>query len=127
MTMSMTKEQRTPGPDHPITITPTGQRVVVTAGDRVIARTDDALTLQEANYPPVQYVPIDDVDHGVLRPSDLQTYCPYKGDASYYAVSTPDGDLEDVIWTYQHPYDAVAEIEGHVAFYANRVAVDVGG
>ena len=68
--MSMTKEQLTPGPDHPITIEPTGQRVTVTAGDQVIARSDNALTLREASYPPVQYVPIDDVDRGALRPTD---------------------------------------------------------
>ncbi len=124
--MSMTKEQLTPGPDHPITIEPTCQRVTVTAGDRVIARTDNALTLREASYPPVQYVPIDDVDRSALRPSDHETYCPYKGDASYFTVNTPEGELENVIWTYEQPYEAVAEIDGHVAFYANRVDVAVG-
>ena len=124
--MSMTKEQLTPGPDHPITIEPTGQRVTVTAGDQVIARSDNALTLREASYPPVQYVPIDDVDRGALRPTDHETYCPYKGDASYFTVTTPDGEIENLIWTYEQPYDAVAEIQGHVAFYANRVDVAVG-
>ena len=124
--MSMTKEQLTPGPDHPITIEPTGQRVTVTAGDQVIARSDNALTLREASYPPVQYVPIDDVDRCALRPTDHETYCPYKGDASYFTVTTPDGELENLIWTYEQPYDAVAEIQGHVAFYANRVDVAVG-
>ena len=93
--MSMTKEQLTPGPDHPITIEPTGQPVTVTAGDQVIARTDNALTLREASYPPIQYVPIDDVDRSALRPSDHETYCPYKGDASYFTVTTPDGELEN--------------------------------
>jgi uncharacterized protein (DUF427 family) len=125
--MSMTKEQLTPGPDHPITIEPTGQPVTVTAGDQVIARTDNSLTLREASYPPIQYVPIDDVDRSALRPSDHETYCPYKGDASYFTVTTPDGELENVIWTYEQPYEAVAEIGGHVAFYANRVDVAVGG
>lgn len=124
--MSMTKEQLTPGPDHPITIEPTGQPVTVTAGDQVIARTDNALTLREASYPPIQYVPIDDVDRSALRPSDHETYCPYKGDASYFTVTTPYGELENVIWTYEQPYQAVAEIGGHVAFYANRVDVAVG-
>jgi uncharacterized protein (DUF427 family) len=124
--MSMTKEQLTSGPDHPITIEPTGERVTVTAGDQVIARTDNALTLREASYPPIQYVPIDDVDRSALRPSAHETYCPYKGDASYFTVNTPDGELENVIWTYEQPYEAVAEIGGHVAFYANRVDVAVG-
>ena len=117
----MEKQIRIPGPDHPITIAPTGERVVVRAGGEVIAETDDALTLQEAGYAPVQYIPLTDVDASVLRRSDHQTYCPYKGDASYYTVVTPDGELENVVWTYEEPYDAVREIAGRVAFYANRV------
>ena len=124
--MSMTKEHLTPGPDHPITIEPTAQQVTVTAGNQVIARSDNALTLREASYPPVQYVPIDDVDRSALRPTDHETYCPYKGDASYFTVTTPDGELENAIWTYEQPYDAVADIRGHVAFYANRVDIAVG-
>ena len=124
--MSMTKEQLTPGPDHPITIEPTGEQVTVTSGGQVIARSDRALTLREASYPPVQYVPIDDVDRSALRPTDHETYCPYKGDASYFTVTTPDGELENAIWTYEQPYDAVADIRGHVAFYANRVDIAVG-
>jgi uncharacterized protein (DUF427 family) len=124
--MSSTKPRLTPGPDHPITIAPTGQRVVVRAGGRVIAYTDRALTLEEANYGPVQYLPLDAVDAGVLRRTDHETYCPYKGDASYYTVTTPEGDLENVIWTYQQPFEAVAEVAGHVAFYADRVEITVG-
>jgi uncharacterized protein (DUF427 family) len=124
--MSITKEQRTPGPDHPVTIEPAGRRVVVSAGGRVIARSDRALTLREATYPPVQYVPIEDVDSVALRPSDHATYCPYKGDASYYTVTTDDAELDNVVWTYKRPFDAVAEIAGHVAFYADRVDIEVG-
>ena len=122
----MSRTPRIPGPEHPITITPTAQRVVVRAGEQVIARTDRALTLREAGHAPVQYIPIGDVDAAALRPSEHETYCPFKGDASYYTVSTPDGELPDVIWTYLQPYDAVAEIAGHVAFYADRVTVGVG-
>jgi uncharacterized protein (DUF427 family) len=124
--MSMTKHRLTPGPDHPITIESTGQQVTIVAGDQVIAETDNALTLREASYPPIQYVPIGDVDRSALRSTDHQTYCPYKGDASYFTVTTPDGELENVIWTYEQPYEAVEEIGGHVAFYANRVNVQVG-
>ena len=124
--MSMTKEQLTPGPDHPITIEPTSRQVTIAAGDEVIARSDNALTLREASYPPIQYVPIDDVDRSALRRTDHETYCPYKGDASYFTLTTPDGDLDNVIWTYEQPYDAVAEIKDHVAFYGNRVEITVG-
>jgi uncharacterized protein (DUF427 family) len=94
-------------------------------GDQVIAESDNALTLEEANYGPVQYMPLADVDPAVLRPTAHETYCPFKGEASYYTVTTPAGELENVIWTYEEPYDAVSEIAGHVAFYANRVELSV--
>jgi uncharacterized protein (DUF427 family) len=120
-----TRTRLEPGPDHPITIAPTGRHVVVRAGDQVIAETDRALTLEEASYGPVQYMPLADVDAAVLRPTDHETYCPYKGEASYYTVTTPGGELENVIWTYTEPYEAVSEIAGHVAFYTDRVALSV--
>jgi uncharacterized protein (DUF427 family) len=120
-----TRTRLEPGPDHPITIAPTGRHVVVRAGEQVIAETDRALTLNEANYGPVQYVPLADVDAAVLRPTDHGTYCPFKGEASYYTVTTPGGELENVIWTYEEPYDAVSEIAGHVAFYTDRVELSV--
>ena len=120
-----TRTRLEPGPDHPITIAPTGRHVVVRAGGQVIAETDQALTLEEANYGPVQYVPLADVDATVLRSTDHGTYCPYKGEASYYTVATPAGELENVIWTYEEPYDAVSEIAGHVAFYTDRVELSV--
>jgi uncharacterized protein (DUF427 family) len=121
-----TRTRLEPGPDHPITIAPTGRHVVVRAGDQVIAETDRALTLEEANYGPVQYLPLADVDAAVLSPTDHETYCPFKGEASYYTVTTPGGELENVIWTYTEPYDAVSEIAGHVAFYTDRVELSVG-
>ena len=114
---------RTPGPDHPITIEPNPARVTVRVGDRVVAETTAALNLREATYPAVPYIPLADVDQSVLRPTDTSTYCPFKGDASYYSIDLPDGELTDVIWTYQQPYPAVAEIAGHVAFYADKVEI----
>jgi uncharacterized protein (DUF427 family) len=114
--MTILKPKLTPGPRHPITISATDRHVVVHAGKKIIAESDRALTLAEANYAPVQYIPLEDVDAASLRASDHQTYCPFKGDASYYSVVTPDGDLEDVVWTYEQPYEAVQEIAGHVAF-----------
>jgi uncharacterized protein (DUF427 family) len=115
-----------PGPDHPITITPTGSRVVVKAGDEVVAESDGALTLREANYPPVQYVPAADVKADLAGPTGTASYCPYKGDCSYYSVTTPDGEIADVAWSYAEPYEAVAEIAGYLAFYPNKVTITVG-
>jgi len=115
-----------PTEDHPITIAPTGSRVVVRVGGTVIADSSHALTLQESSYPPVQYIPLADVDPAVLRPSDTATYCPYKGEASYYSVQPAGGDeVEDAIWTYRDPYAAVAPIAGHVAFFPDRAEVTV--
>jgi uncharacterized protein (DUF427 family) len=114
-----------PGPDHPITVEKADKRVIVRAGGQVVADTTTALRLDEAELPPVYYVPIEDVDRSVLRPSDHHTYCPYKGDASYYDIAAADGPIANAIWTYEQPYDAVAEIAGHVAFYPNLVEITV--
>ena len=122
----MPRQRLVPGPDHPITVTPTGERVTVSVGGRIVADTKNALTLREAGYPAVHYVPLADVDPDVLRPSDHETYCPFKGDASYYSHAVDDAELTDVIWTYQQPFDAVAEIKDHVAFYAHRVDISLG-
>ena len=115
-----------PSAAHPITVEPTGGRVVVRVGDQVVADSRHALTLQESTYPAVQYIPMADVDQGVLRRTDTATYCPFKGDAGYYSVQTQGGEVvEDVIWTYEKPYAAVAEIADHVAFYPDRAEVTV--
>jgi uncharacterized protein (DUF427 family) len=112
-----------PDASHPITVTPNADRVVVTLGERTVADTTSALTLQEASYPAVQYVPLADVDQSVLERTDHATYCPYKGDASYYSLIA-DGETHDnAVWTYETPYDAVAPIAGHVAFYPTVVDV----
>lgn len=118
-----TREPKIPGPDHPITIEATGARVVARVGAHVVADTIRALTLREANYPPVQYIPLADVDQTLLASSDTLTYCPYKGDASYFTIALPEGPLADAIWSYREPYDSVAPIADHVAFYADRVEV----
>ena len=114
-------EKKLPGPDHPITVEPTKARVVVKAGGRVVADSRDAFTLQESTYPAVQYIPRADVDFGVLRRTDHQTYCPYKGEAAYYSLAVGEVTAENAIWTYEQPYDAVAPIKDHVAFYPNAV------
>lgn len=123
--MTTTREPQIPGPDHPITIEPTGTRVVARVGSQIIADTTRALTLREANYPPVQYIPLDDVDQTLLAPSAAATYCPYKGDASYYSITAADGILADAVWSYREPYEAVADIAGRVAFYTDRVEIVV--
>ena len=115
------KAIKIPGPDHPITIEANPSRVVVTVGGKVIADTREALTLREAAYPPVQYIPRRDVDMGALTRSELTTYCPYKGDASYYSIPAGGDRSVNAVWTYETPFDAMAPIKDYVAFYPDRV------
>ena len=117
-----------PTASHPITVEPTGTHVTVRVNGEVVADTDEALTLQEATYPAVEYIPRRDVVAARLTPSATETYCPFKGDASYYHVVTEAGaTVDDVIWTYQQPYPAVGQIAGHVAFYPDKAEISVGG
>ncbi|HEX4742688.1 MAG TPA: DUF427 domain-containing protein [Caulobacteraceae bacterium] len=112
---------KVPGPDHPIEIRPSVSRVVVTVGGKVIADTREALTLTEANYPPVQYIPRSDVDMAAIARSDHASYCPYKGEASYYSIPAGGDRSTNAVWTYETPFPAMAEIKDYVAFYPDRV------
>lgn len=115
-----------PTAGHPITIEPTEGRVRVRVKGEVVADTRAALGLREATIPVVQYIPFDDVVQDVLTPSDTSTYCPFKGDASYFHVTTAAGEtVDDAVWTYREPYPAVAAIAGHVAFYADKAGISV--
>jgi uncharacterized protein (DUF427 family) len=122
----MSKPVLEPSTEHPITIAPTQGRVVVRVHGEIVADTHAALQLQESTFPAVQYIPFDDVVQGLLRRTDTSTYCPYKGEAAYYSVTTATGDtVDDVIWTYEQPYPAVAAIAGHVAFYPDKADISV--
>jgi len=110
-----------PGPDHPIEIEANPDRVVVTVGGKVIADTRAALTLREAAYPAVLYVPRRDVDMAALTRSEHTSYCPYKGDASYYSIPAGGDRSVNAVWTYETPFPAVAAIKEHVAFYPDRI------
>lgn len=108
---------------HPITIGPSPGRVTIAAGGRTIVDTTQGLTLKESVYPAVIYVPREDTDMSALEPSESQTYCPYKGEASYFSIRTDDGLLTDAVWSYENPHDAMLEIAGRLAFYRNRVEI----
>jgi len=113
----------TPGPDHPITIERNANRVQVRTGNTVLADTANALTLREASYPPVQYIPRADVDLAQLKRSTHASYCPYKGDAAYFDIVALGEKGRNAVWSYEHPYPAVPEIAGHLAFYPSIVAI----
>ena len=115
------KPIKTPGPDHPISIERNPSRVVVTLAGRVIADTIHALTLREAGYRPVHYLPREDVDMAAIERTQHSTYCPYKGVASYYSICAGGARSVNAIWTYEEPYEPVAAIRDHLAFYPDRV------
>ena len=105
-----TMQRKLPGPDHPITIAPNPARVVVSVAGRVIAETREALTLREASYPAVLYIPRKDVDMALLERTDRATYCPYKGKCAYYSIPLGGKRSVNAVWTYEDPFAAVAEI-----------------
>ena len=123
------KTRLNPGPDHPITVTPTGHLVTVTAHGRPVASSEHTLTVREAGYGPVYYFPPTEVDWDVLRQSHTTSYCPYKGDAGYVDAVLAGGNTTDPIvigdvgWSYAEPYGPVAAIAGHLAFYPERVEI----
>jgi uncharacterized protein (DUF427 family) len=112
-----------PGPDHPITVEPAGERWRVRFEDAVIADSANALVLKEAGYAPVIYFPKDDVAMEYAARTDRTTHCPYKGDATYWTFHRHSDFAENVAWSYEEPFPAMAEIAGHIAFYADRVEV----
>lgn len=112
---------RIPGPDHPIAIKANPKRVKVSIGGRIVADTRDALTLREAQYPPVQYIPRNDVDMTLAERTSHASYCPYKGEASYYSFPSGGAHSANAAWSYQSPHAAVAQIKDHLAFYPDRV------
>ena len=112
---------REPGPDHPITIKPNPGRVLVRFAGRLVADTRRALTLREASLPPVHYIPREDAAMDLLQRTGRSTHCPYKGDAAYYSIAADGRTAADAVWTYEAAYPAVAAIEGHLAFYPDRV------
>ncbi|HEY1995653.1 DUF427 domain-containing protein [Paraburkholderia sp.] len=115
-----------PGPDHPITIERDPSHVVIKLAGKVIADTRDAFTLREAAYPAVLYIPRKDVDMTLLERTDHATYCPYKGECAYFSIPAGGARSVNAVWTYENPYDAVAQIKDHLAFYPDRVdAIEV--
>ena len=112
---------KTPSASHPITIENNLKRVVVSVGGKTIADTRKALTLREAAYPAVHYIPRQDVDMSQLVRTEHTTYCPYKGDCAYYSLPAGGERSVNAVWTYESPYASVAEIKDHLAFYPDRV------
>ncbi|NKB97588.1 MAG: DUF427 domain-containing protein [Pseudomonadales bacterium] len=114
-------------PAYEVTTQPLGQKVEVKAGELVVASSDDAVLLNETKHKPVWYLPTKDLNHGALTSSDTQTYCPFKGYASYWHIETEQGRIEDAIWAYLDPYDECLPIAKYASFYTNKVSVYIDG
>ena len=122
------KPIKIPGPDHPIIITSTKGRVTATVGGKRIADTREALTLKEAAYPAVQYIPRKDVDMTQLQRTGHQTFCPYKGECAYFSVPVGGQRSVNAAWSYEAPYAAVSAIREYLAFYPERIdAIEFDG
>ena len=108
-------------PEHRVDLVPGPARVRVVLGNEIIAETTSAITLREASYPPVHYIPAADVRHDLLAASPHKTYCPFKGEASYWSIKLDGARVENAVWAYCEPYDEVAPIKGYMAFYPKLV------
>jgi uncharacterized protein (DUF427 family) len=125
--MQEARTPRIPGPDHPISIAHSVNRMVVKVAGRTVVDTRAALLLKEASYPAVYYVPRKDADMMLLKKTEHATYCPYKGECSYYSISAGGERSVNAVWTYETPYAAVSEIKEYLAFYPDRVdTIEVG-
>jgi uncharacterized protein (DUF427 family) len=119
----MNRIVKQPGPEHPITVTPSSRRVIVRVAGQVIADTRRALDLKEASYPLVHYIPRADTNMSALEPTAHRTYCPYKGECSYFSIPAGGPTLDNAVWSYEAPYPAVEGIKDHLAFYPDRVEI----
>jgi len=109
--------------DH-ITIRPATGTWVVRAAGAVIGESQNALELIEGDYPPVIYFPREDIAMAFLDQSETTSHCPYKGDASYFAIEAKSGTISDAVWSYENPKEAVSQIKGYLAFYNSKVAIE---
>jgi len=108
-------------PDYVLTMEPAGKLVRVTFAGEMIAASDRALVMHEGQYDPIYYLPNDDVRLDMLRRSSHSTHCPFKGDASYWSIEVGENRAANAAWSYENPFDEVAEIAGAMAFYADKV------
>jgi uncharacterized protein (DUF427 family) len=106
---------------HTIGISGNNHRVRVIHGGVTMADTQAGLTLTETGLADVFYFPRGDVNLARLERSTHTSHCPFKGDASYFHLRTEDGLIENAVWSYEAPFEAVAQIKGYLAFYASRV------
>ena len=115
-------------PEHRVDLLPETRRVRVTFAGQIVADTTTAVRCEETGHEPVHYIPEQDMRLELMRPTDHKTYCPFKGDCSYWTLEVDGGKQrsENAVWGYRAPYDEAKGLAGHYAFYPNRVdAIEV--
>lgn len=110
-------------PYHRIDVRRTSRHVRVQIGGQVVAESDRTRVLFETGLPRRWYFPEEDVRMDLLRPTDTDTVCAYKGHASYWSV----GDEVDVVWTYREPLADALEVRDLLAFFNERAEIEVDG
>ncbi len=115
------RTQKIPGPDHPITLAPADKKLRVIFRGQTIAESAAALVMQEASYSPVFYFPRNDVKMAMLARTQHNSWCPYKGEASYFTMLAEDGREENSVWSYETPFEPVGGIRELLAFYPNKI------
>ena len=111
-------------PAHLLRVLPAGRRVHVRCNGATLADSSEALALFEGSYAPVFYLPRKDVKMALLKPTESRSWCPFKGEARYWAVAAGDRDIHDAVWSYEDPFTEVAGIKDHVAFYPDKVEIE---
>ena len=114
-------------PNYAVTIEPRSERVQVQAGTTLLADTTRAVLVTETRHHPVWYLPLSDINPDVIATTETSTYCPFKGHASYWTITTADGPLADAMWSYRAPYDECTPLKDYVAFYTDRVDLRIDG
>jgi uncharacterized protein (DUF427 family) len=129
MTGSITSANPAPGfkahPEHEIRLRPFAGTIAIYADTVKVAESNSAVLLTETNHAPIYYIPMEDVDAGLLRPSSHVTRCPFKGKASYWNLFIGEHEIDNALWGYEMPYDEMLELAGMVAFYPSKVEIRV--
>jgi uncharacterized protein (DUF427 family) len=108
-------------PDHKVDLIKSDKHVLVIFNGEVVADSERTIIVDESGHSIVYYFPRSDVRMDYMQRTDHHTYCPFKGEASYYTLTVGDKKEENAVWTYEEPYDQVRELKNYLAFYANRV------
>ena len=114
-------------PNHRVIVTQKPRHLRALVGGEVVADTRSALEVEESQHDPVWYFPPEDVNQRLLQPTETTTYCPFKGHASYYTIDAGGEHLDDAAWSYLAPFDECRVLAGYVAFYADRVNLEIDG